>query len=54
MDLVEATEKIYDFADNINLRSGPCSRDHWSCSVGPHLALGARRILGGVQGLKLD
>ena len=53
IDLVEAIEKIYDFANTINHRFGPCSRDHWSCSVGPRLSLGARKILGGVHGLKL-
>ncbi|KAL2038621.1 hypothetical protein N7G274_008669 [Stereocaulon virgatum] len=54
MDLVEATKKIYDFVDTIDLRRGHWSRDHFSCSVGPRLAIGAEKILGGVHGLKLD
>ena len=53
MSVIEATEKIYDFAHAIDHRDGSCGKDHWSCSVGTRLAIGARKILGGVHGLEL-
>ena len=53
MSVIEATEKIYDFAHAIDHRDGPCGKNHWSCSVGTRLATGARKILGGVHGLEL-